>query len=160
MKILMSQVRLSMRENEKWHHSPLGLATSDNSFSISIKCSWLYIHSCCILPDVNSPPSLTKIFGFMEFRLLKNVFPSQKFTISSRQNSPLPPQSQVNRCEAGETLTQTGGDTRPDTRFAFNRSRNTSLLQNLELKLYWVEWQETVLFNTTDFNRFQPKLAY
>ena len=72
----------------------------------------------------------------MEFRLLKNVFPSQKFTISSRQNSPLPPQSQVNRCEAGETLTQTGGDTRSDTRFAFNRSRNTSLLQNLELKLY------------------------
>ena len=45
----------------------------------------------------NFPPYLGKIFGFMEFRLLDNVFQSQKFTINSRKNSPLPPQAQGNR---------------------------------------------------------------
>ena len=45
----------------------------------------------------NFPPYLGKIFGFMEFRLLDNVFQSQKFTINPRKNSPLPPQAQGNR---------------------------------------------------------------
>ena len=55
------------------------------------------------------------------------------------------------RCETCEPLTQTEGDTRSDARFFFTRNIVlTPLLQNLELKLYCVVRQETILSNTTE----------
>ena len=58
----ISKIKLTMRENKKWHHSPLGLNTRENCFSVSIKCSWLYINNIYCIFWCKFPTILVKIW--------------------------------------------------------------------------------------------------